>query len=90
MTLCEHAHVLERRRHLKGAADAGARVRFRRRPRHVGAVEEDRARGRHGFAGEAIEEGRFAGAVRADQPDDLALVHGQIGAGDGAEFAEHL
>ena len=37
-------------------------------------------RGRHGFAGEAIEEGRFAGAVRADQADDLAFVHGQIGA----------
>ena len=42
------------------------------------------------LAGEAIEEGRFAGAVRADQADDLALVDREIGAGDGARSRRTL
>ena len=70
----EHGHVLERRRHLEGAPDAEPRVLLGRGARHVGAVERDAAGGRQRVAGEAVEEGRLAGAVRADQADDLALV----------------
>ena len=71
--IMKHAHVLEGGRHLEGAADAGACMRLRRRPSQVHAIEDDAAGGRHGFAGEAVEERRLAGAVRADQTDDLAL-----------------
>ena len=76
----EHRHVLEGRRHLEGAADAGARMHLRR-----GARDDRRRRtvtragGRHGIAGETIEEGRFAGAVRPDQADDLAFRDRKIG-----------
>ena len=54
------------------------------RARHVDAVEHDAAGGRQRVAGEAIEEGRLAGAVRPDQADDLALVDREIGARDRA------
>ena len=37
------------------------------------------------IAGEAIEEGRLAGAVGADQADDLALVDDEVGARDSAQ-----
>ena len=34
------------------------------------------------IAGDAVEEGRLAGAVGADEADDLALVDVEIGAGN--------
>ena len=80
MTLCSTVMSSNVARHLEGAADAGAGMRFRRGAGHVLAGEDDAAGGRQCLAGEAVEEGRFAGAVRADQADDLALVHGEIGA----------
>jgi hypothetical protein len=81
----EHRHVLEGRRHLEGAADAEPGVLLGRRARDVDAVEAaTRARRSAAIAGEAVEEGRLAGAVRADQADDLALLDGQIGAVDRA------
>jgi hypothetical protein len=88
--IMQDAHVLERGRHLKSSPDAGTRAGFGRGARDIRAAEHDRARSRHGLASKTIEEGRFSGAVGADQPDDLAFVHRQIGARDGAEFAEHL
>ena len=57
--ILQHRHVLERRRHLEGAADAGARMDVGRRPRQVDAVEAHGAAGRHGVTRETIEEGRF-------------------------------
>ena len=65
----DDAHLGERGRHLKRAADPGAGMRFRRRPRQVLAVENDSLATRHGLAGEAVEKGRFAGAIGADKPD---------------------
>jgi hypothetical protein len=88
--IVDDAHIGKCGRHLKGAADAGARMRFRRRAREVLAVEDDSPTARHGLAGEAIEKGRLAGAVRTDQPDDVTLVDGEIGAGHGAKLAEIL
>ena len=86
----QHRHVFERDRHLEGATDAGAGMNGRPGTGHVLAVEDDAAGGRQGLAGEAIEEGRFAGAVRADQADDLVLVHGEIGARHRKEAAERF
>ncbi len=86
----EHGQVLERGRHLEGAPDAEARVLFRRGARDVHAVEHDTARGRQRVSGKAIEECGLAGAVRADQADDLALVDGQVRARDGAQATERF
>ena len=41
-------------------------------------------------AGEHVEERRLAGAVRADQRDDLAARHGEVDVVDGDEAAELL
>src|SRR6202051_4476192 len=43
------------------------------------SAKDDPAGGRRGGAGQAIEKGRLPRAVRADQPDDVALVDGEIG-----------
>ena len=52
--------------------------------------EADAAGGRFGVARQAVEERALAGAVRADQADDLALGHVQVGAIHRAEGAEGL
>ncbi len=39
-------------------------------------------------AGDAVEEGRLAGAVRADDPDDLPLVDAQVDVAQGLHAAE--
>src|SRR4029077_11586858 len=67
---------------------AGARMRFWRRVREILAVEDDPPAARPSLAHEAIKNCRAAGAVRPNQPDDIALVDCKIGASDGAEFAE--
>ena len=64
----EQPDVLERAGHARPATTAQ-----RLRAAAVAAVERDLALGRDVQAGEAVEEGRLAGAVRADQTDDLAL-----------------
>src|ERR1700727_2532867 len=66
----QHRHVFERDRHLEGTSDAGAGMNGRPGTGHVLAIEDDAATGRQSLAGEAIEEGRLAGAVRPDQADD--------------------
>src|SRR6185437_10418822 len=84
----EDRHVLERRRHLEGAPDAEARMRFRRESRHVGAIKHDTAGRRLEIARDAVEEGRLAGAVRADQADDLAGLDCEVGVLERHEAAE--
>ena len=64
--LGEEADVLER------APDPERGDRVRRLVGDVDAVEHDRARGRLVDARELVEEGRLAGAVRADQRHDRA------------------
>ena len=51
------------------------------------AVERDRARRWH-EAGERVDRGRLAGAVRPDQPDELAGLDAQVEVVDGAQPAE--
>ncbi len=47
---------------------------MRRQPGDVLAAETDRAGARNQHAGDRPQRGRFAGAVGADQRDDLAFV----------------
>src|SRR5205823_11482845 len=71
--------VLERRqeredaRDLERPAEALTGAPERRLVRDVDAVERDRARRRPVDPGEEVEERRLAGAVRADDPEELSL-----------------
>jgi hypothetical protein len=65
-------HGLKALHDLKGAADAALAAFGRRQRRDVLTVEDDRALGGRQHARDQIEQRRLAGAVRADQADDLA------------------
>ena len=68
----EHARRREDLRHLEGARDAGDDDVARRQRGDVAPLELDRAAGRREIAGDEIDEGGLAGAVRADDADHLA------------------
>ena len=70
----EHAHELE------GAREAEAGDLVRRHPGDVAPVEADDAGIRRQRAGDQIQRGGLAGAVGAEQADDLAGVDRQIDA----------
>ena len=57
---------------------------------HVEAVDEGGARGRGQEGGEHADQGRLAGAVRSQEAEDLALLHGEAHAVHGGEVAERL
>src|ERR1700683_270488 len=59
-------------RNLEGARDAAASDRRGCLPRNILAAKENRARSRLQEPGEQIEQGRLAGAVRADQGVNFA------------------
>ena len=80
----EEADVLERPRH------AERRDLVRRARGDVDVLEEDPARGRLVDAGQDVEEGRLAGAVRADQADDRAARDREVDVVHGDEAAELL
>ena len=86
----EHGHVLEGRRHLERAADAKPRVPFRRGARDILPREKNLPGARRHVAGQAIEKRRLAGAIRADQADDLVILNRNVGVRHGAEGAEGL
>ena len=56
----------------------------------AGPLEEHVALGGRVVAGDAVEEGGLAGAVGADQPDDLAEADVEADVGVGGEAAEVL
>ncbi len=64
-------HAQEWAHDLEGAADAGLAERVRLAARHVAAVEQDFAGARPQEAVQEIEQRGLAGAVRADDPEDL-------------------
>ncbi len=77
----EHAHLAEQADVLKGARDAGAGD-----PEALDLLEQDLlavnvegqlADGRLVEAGQAVEHGGLAGAIRADDRCDLALIRGE-------------
>jgi hypothetical protein len=67
-----HAHRAKEREVLKGAADAERRDAVRRRLEERPALERDPPVAERVEARQAIEERRLAGAVRADEADDVA------------------
>src|SRR3954468_37980 len=64
-------------RDLEGACDAARGHLAGREARDVLAAKEDLAVRRLHVAGDDVDEGRLAGAVRADDPDALALFEPQ-------------
>ena len=76
---------------LEHDADAGARDAMRRPARDVDAVERDRSGiGARSMPHDQRHDGRFAGAVRADQADDFAGAQIEAHVLDGDEAAEAL
>ena len=71
----EHRQVAEQREVLEGAADADVGDAVRRPAQDAAALEQDVAGARRVEPAEAVEQRRLAGAVRADQAEDLALPH---------------
>ena len=69
----EHGHVVEQRDVLERPRDSQARDLLRRAPQQIVALEPDRAGRRLVQPGDAVEAGRLAGAVRPDQPGDVAF-----------------
>ena len=65
-----------------------AAIRLGRSPGYLAAAEHDVASGRLVVAADDVEGRGLAGAVRADQPVDLALVHSEGKIVDGGEAAE--
>ena len=70
----QHGHRAKELDVLERPRDPAHDDPVRRRAQQVVAVELDRAVVRPVDPRDQVEDGRFAGAVRADQPDDLTLV----------------
>ena len=85
----EHRHVVEQRQVLEGAADAerGARVAALSRG-DVAAVGRTAALGRPVAAGDAIHDRGLAGAVGADDREQLAVFDGEADIGQRPDAAE--
>jgi len=75
---------------LEGAGDPEQRERVGRQAGHVLAEEGDGALGGRKVPGHQIEERGLAGAVRADEPEDLALRGVEVDAVHGMHAAEVL
>ena len=74
----QHARVGQDVGDLVGAGDPLLRDPVGRQPGDVIAVEQDPAGGRPQHAGQAVEEGALAGAVRADHGADLVAPDREI------------
>ena len=83
----QDGHVGEEPDVLEGAGDAG-RGDLEGLGRQDVALVADLALGGDVEAGEAVEEGGLAGAVGADEADDLAAVDGEVDVAYGGEAAE--
>ena len=70
----QHRHAFKGLRHLERAGKPEPRALLRREVGDVVPLEQHAARGGLEIAGQAIEEGGFAGAVRADQAENIALL----------------
>src|SRR5262249_49355900 len=68
----EHRHGAEEREVLERAADSDRRHAVRRQAEDAPALEQNVALARRIEAAEAVEERGLAGAVRADQAEELA------------------
>ena len=82
----QDVHRVEGAWHLEGACDAPAAALGRRQPGDVGPLEQDAPLAWAVDTRDQVEQGRFAGPVRTDQPQDLAPAHveGHVAVGDEA------
>src|SRR5262249_60014210 len=83
-----HRQLLERLDDLERPRDAHAADLVAGRARDVAPLEEDPARRRLVEPGDAVHERRLAGAVRPDDADDLATLHGEVDLAAGDQPAE--
>ena len=86
----EDAEPVKRPRDLEGAADAAVDDAVRGDARDLRAVEQDRSCRRHQRARQHVEDRALAGAVRADQAENLALLDPERHVVDSGEAAEAL
>src|SRR5271156_2211719 len=75
-------------RDLEGSSDTTIDDAVWRGPGDLTPSETDRARGRRQGAGQHVEYGALARAVRADQAENLALIDLERHVGDGREATE--
>ena len=85
-----HRHLAERPRRLQDHGDPRLAGTVRRQASHVGAGEADRPTGRRGEPADRLQQRALAGAVRADEGENLTLVDLQRDATDGGKTAEGL
>src|SRR5688572_14172832 len=86
----QHRHAAERPVVLEGAHDAQARDAVRRQAEDRLAGKADLALVGVVGAGDDVEGGGLAGAVRADHAEDLALAQVEVETGHGGQPAEAL
>ena len=86
----KNAEPVKRPRDLEGAADAAVDDAVRGDARDLRAVEQDRSRRRHQRARQHVEDRALAGAVRADQAENLALLDPERYVVNRGEAAEAL
>src|SRR5262249_44480969 len=86
----DRRHRAERRRDLEGAAHTEPKNRTRRKAGDVTAGEADLAGIGPELPVDDVEAGRFAGAVRADQCQELAFLDREAHVVDGAQGPEGL
>ncbi|MGY3290410.1 hypothetical protein ACVWWP_003477 [Bradyrhizobium sp. LM3.6] len=84
----EHAHVVEQRQVLEGAADAERSARVGRQAGDVAALVEQLAFGRLVAAGNTVHDRGLAGAVGADDREQLAIPDGEADIGQRTDAAE--
>ena len=86
----DDAHIGDEFDMLESARDAESGDVARLRIADRAAVEKDVAGGQRQDAGDQVENGALARAVRADQRDDLPCCHGKIHGVDGSQPTEAL
>ena len=86
----QNGHSVKRSWDLEAAREPQPRPRLGRQRRDVATPEMHRTPGRRQIAGQAVEEGRLARAIGADQAQHVALLDRHGGVVDGLEGAERL
>src|SRR5580765_312454 len=84
----EHRHVAEKREILKRPADTDGRAPVRRKTGDVFTLEQYAAARGHVAAGDAVQKGGLAGAVRPDDREKLARLHGKADVNERPDSSE--
>ena len=87
--IVEHGKVWKQRDVLERPPDADLGDPVRRPRQNAAAFHQDVAGGRLIQPAQAVEQRGLAGAIRADQSEDLSLVHVERHAGERDDAAEH-